>query len=491
MKSTIVELICVLFLCVSAINRAGSLECYICSNALNINECKSTEICVEGQVCFKKRDYTNQVQFDMGCIDKESCGTYFTSQNASENAKMSAEKTSYCYECCSRQKCNEDLCDYLPNSLCQDDKSVDCAKLNSMFSICKVTSQAKKICPKYCNLCNLVDGNWSPWSKWSSCDVTCGLGSLFRHRSCTNPAPQNGGIDCPGKETERNTCQLKLCPVHGGWSSWGNWGKCSATCGVGMRTRRRSCTNPRPQRFGDHCFGDNIDDELCNSESCTDRERIFVPDTDCYDINKHEGKKISGVYNVRLWKTGKVIPVYCDFDTDSGGWTVFQNRFNGSIDFYKSFSDYERGFGSVHGEFWLGLKHIYEMVSHGKTELRMDMIAANGTSAYQTFINFRLSDSPYYTIHIDKGVGNVGLGMGLLCSYGSYFSTYDVDQDRRGIHCAVNYHGGWWYSACVSANPNGKYATPGTNIGFKGMYYFPFTKNKDSLKAAKLMFRRV
>ncbi|XP_060607407.1 uncharacterized protein LOC132759614 [Ruditapes philippinarum] len=91
----------------------------------------------------------------MGCIDKESCGRYATRQNGSEIAKMSVDKSSFCYECCSTDKCNGNLCTYPPPSLCQDDKSVDCAKLNSMFDICEVTSQAKKICPQYCNLCDL------------------------------------------------------------------------------------------------------------------------------------------------------------------------------------------------------------------------------------------------------------------------------------------------------------------------------------------------
>jgi hypothetical protein len=57
--------------------------------------------------------------------------------------------------------------------------------------------------------------------------------------------------------------------VHGGWSSWENWGKCSANCGVGMRSRKRSCSNPHPERFGDHCFGDGTDYELCNNETCS------------------------------------------------------------------------------------------------------------------------------------------------------------------------------------------------------------------------------
>ena len=57
-----------------------------------------------------------------------------------------------------------------------------------------------------------VDGKWSKWSPWSSCDVTCGNGTMVRHRLCNNPAPQNGGLDCPGKGTEKKTCILQLCP---------------------------------------------------------------------------------------------------------------------------------------------------------------------------------------------------------------------------------------------------------------------------------------
>jgi hypothetical protein len=38
---------------------------------------------------------------------------------------------------------------------------------------------------------------------------------------------------------------------------------------------------------------------------------------------------------------------------------VFQNRFNGSVNFTKTFFDYENGFGDLNGEFWLGkfIKH--------------------------------------------------------------------------------------------------------------------------------------
>ena len=57
----------------------------------------------------------------------------------------------------------------------------------------------------------------------------------------------------------------------------------------------------------------------------------------------------------------------------------------------------------------IGLQNIYEMVSQRKTELRLDLTAADGTTVYETFQNFRLGDSPYYTLHIDKGVGTAGI----------------------------------------------------------------------------------
>ncbi|XP_060568737.1 A disintegrin and metalloproteinase with thrombospondin motifs adt-2-like [Ruditapes philippinarum] len=259
-----------MFIFVSTISGTASLSCFTCSDALSLGECTSIETCSEGEVCYKKREYTSQVQFSLGCIDKKTCGRFAEIQNTSEVTvqKMSADK-SYCQECCSTNKCNKDICTYPPNSECKDSKHVDCAQLNSMFSICEVKNEAKKICPRFCDLCNLVDGGWSSWSQWSSCDVTCGNGLLLRQRTCNNPTPQNGGLDCPGNKIEKKSCSLQLCPVHGGWSSWGKWGTCSATCDTGMRRRIRSCTKPRPERFGNHCFGNNDEAELCKVGLCT------------------------------------------------------------------------------------------------------------------------------------------------------------------------------------------------------------------------------
>lgn len=58
-----------------------------------------------------------------------------------------------------------------------------------------------------------MDGNWGHWTQWSSCSVTCGAGSASRRRTCSNPAPQNGGKACsnPTSGTELRSCGTSPC----------------------------------------------------------------------------------------------------------------------------------------------------------------------------------------------------------------------------------------------------------------------------------------
>ncbi|XP_053390929.1 ectin-like [Mercenaria mercenaria] len=57
-----------------------------------------------------------------------------------------------------------------------------------------------------------VNGAWSEWSAWSDCDVTCESGTQTRARTCTNPAPAHGGLDCAGNGMETQSCYRGLCP---------------------------------------------------------------------------------------------------------------------------------------------------------------------------------------------------------------------------------------------------------------------------------------
>ena len=55
-----------------------------------------------------------------------------------------------------------------------------------------------------------VDGGWSSWS-YKTCSASCGGGFQTRTRSCTNPAPSNGGLACKGAGTETVQCNTQQC----------------------------------------------------------------------------------------------------------------------------------------------------------------------------------------------------------------------------------------------------------------------------------------
>jgi len=75
--------------------------------------------------------------------------------------------------------------------------------------------------------------------------------------------------------------------------------------------------------------------------------------------------------------------------TAGGGWTVFQKRLNGSVDFFLDWSDYKAGFGDLNGEFWLGLNKIHRLTSDGSV-LRVDLEDFEEHTAYAEYNKFGL-----------------------------------------------------------------------------------------------------
>lgn len=113
-----------------------------------------------------------------------------------------------------------------------------------------------------------VDGGLSQWAPWSLCSSDCGPGIQIRHRECTDPIPKHGGRNCTGKTQVTRKCLLKPCPVDGGFTLWSSWSVCSVTCGTGLKSRDRTCSNPPPQYSGVPCTGPVQDTELCGGTRC-------------------------------------------------------------------------------------------------------------------------------------------------------------------------------------------------------------------------------
>ena len=61
---------------------------------------------------------------------------------------------------------------------------------------------------------------------------------------------------------------VAVCIVDGGWSEWQEQSECTATCGGGMITKKRTCTVPSPSCGGSDCEGDSITDFPCNTHCC-------------------------------------------------------------------------------------------------------------------------------------------------------------------------------------------------------------------------------
>uniref|UniRef100_K1PWH9 Hemicentin-1 n=1 Tax=Magallana gigas TaxID=29159 RepID=K1PWH9_MAGGI len=113
-----------------------------------------------------------------------------------------------------------------------------------------------------------LNGNWALWGSWTSCSVTCGSGTQSRTRTCTDPAPANGGSTCSGNSTASQACNTQNCPKDGNWNSWSIWSPCTKSCGSGVRARNRDCNNPVPSNGGKGCAGDPSDFQTCNPTAC-------------------------------------------------------------------------------------------------------------------------------------------------------------------------------------------------------------------------------
>ncbi|XP_046861178.1 angiopoietin-related protein 7-like [Xenia sp. Carnegie-2017] len=113
----------------------------------------------------------------------------------------------------------------------------------------------------------------------------------------------------------------------------------------------------------------------------------------CADLYK-KGKKKNGVYQIDPDGQG-YFDVFCDMKTSGGGWTVFQRRQDGSVDFYRNWKNYTQGFGNLTFEFWLGLDKIYRLTSAKRNKLRVDLGDWSGNKAYAEYDYFAVKNETH------------------------------------------------------------------------------------------------
>uniref|UniRef100_A0A8C4XSJ2 ADAM metallopeptidase with thrombospondin type 1 motif 7 n=1 Tax=Falco tinnunculus TaxID=100819 RepID=A0A8C4XSJ2_FALTI len=57
-----------------------------------------------------------------------------------------------------------------------------------------------------------IDGGWGSWSSWAACSRSCGAGVQSAERQCSNPTPKYGGRYCLGERKRFRICNVRLCP---------------------------------------------------------------------------------------------------------------------------------------------------------------------------------------------------------------------------------------------------------------------------------------
>ncbi|XP_066297896.1 receptor-type tyrosine-protein phosphatase S-like [Branchiostoma lanceolatum] len=222
-----------------------------------------------------------------------------------------------------------------------------------------------------------------------------------------------------------------------------------------------------------------------------------IPPQDCADLFA-TGTRQSGTYTV-----GEPSPyqVYCDMSFLGGGWTVLQRRQDGSLDFAKTWEEYQEGFGDLGGEFWLGLDKIHTLTTAKSNMLQIELEDFDGERRYARYGAFSVGDSTgNYVATISGYVGDAGDSLtnndnnGRHNISGRMFSTIDRDNDANRANCASSFSkGGWWYPAsCGLTFLNGRYACHQSSVscgGSQGVVWVGWGGTSYFLKKTTIMIR--
>ena len=216
--------------------------------------------------------------------------------------------------------------------------------------------------------------------------------------------------------------------------------------------------------------------------------------TDCLDVYR-KGWKRDGVYGV---KAGGDFyrPILCRMSLYGGGWTVFQNRYDGSVPFNQPWKSYQEGFGDLRTEFWYGNDMLHNLTNGNSNQLLV-YLKHNGLDYYPLYNQFNIgSEANKYRLSIsDEVYSNFGtrlpsFSFSLTHHNHNQFTTTDIDNDASGSRDCSNEGGGagWWMASCYSCNLNGAWGVDNNS----GMKWHPLTNgcSKGCVRESTMLVRR-
>ncbi|KAL7740824.1 hypothetical protein ACLKA6_013675 [Drosophila palustris] len=166
--------------------------------------------------------------------------------------------------------------------------------------------------------------------------------------------------------------------------------------------------------------------------------------------------KFNGINDILIPKFSRQpFQVACDAFTQGGGWTIILSRLDGSVDFYRNWTEYQKGFGDLNGEFFLGLDKIHALTADRDQELLVILENFEGDERYETYDAFAIgNEDQLYELHT-LGEASGTAGDSLSYHHGKKFSTFDRDNDLGRGNCAEYFYAAWWFGACYSSKLTG------------------------------------
>ncbi|XP_017124780.1 angiopoietin-2-like [Drosophila elegans] len=192
------------------------------------------------------------------------------------------------------------------------------------------------------------------------------------------------------------------------------------------------------------------------NRASSDSGQLVAVTNELRECNRGETCPRSGLYATHKLKLRGIetFEVPCN----ASGWMTIQRRYDGSVNFNRNWLEYKYGFGSIAGEFFIGLEKLYVLTAAQRYELSVKFgNFTTGRFGYAHYDNFQIgSENELYELKsLGKFTGSVEDI--LHDSVNQKFSTFDQFNGRYITNCASDGNGGWWYENCCKCSLNGKY----------------------------------
>ncbi|XP_073828520.1 ryncolin-4-like isoform X2 [Musca autumnalis] len=174
-------------------------------------------------------------------------------------------------------------------------------------------------------------------------------------------------------------------------------------------------------------------------------------------------------------------------------WTTIARRMDGSVDFYRSWTEYKAGFGNPpSGEFFIGLKKLHLLttaVPH--VELKIVIRSWDNEERYAIYDGFQIgNETEKYRIKL-LGAYSGNAADAMRIHDGQHFTTFDEDNDEEdNVNCAKEFEGAWWFRKCYISHLFGPYRQKeDANTTGIGWNYLEWKGSDYSFKYAEMLLR--